>query len=100
VTGDEVRRVLRDLSTVDLPDDELDKLAAKWTAKWTAAEERIGVVHRDGLPWNEAPLPRRWHRCAPWTTLNGYWRCACGGWTHSRPGRVVWVDRNWRRHMR
>jgi hypothetical protein len=40
-----------------------------------------GWAYRGGIPWNLAPLPRRWHRCRPWHT--GYLgqrieRCACG----------------------
>lgn len=43
-------------------------------------------VHRGGVPWDEAPLPPRWHRCYP---HSGVWhhtemetwleRCPCGG---------------------
>jgi ribosomal protein S27E len=38
--------------------------------------------HRDDIEWWRAPLPRRWHRCTPWTTafVDGerVERCACG----------------------
>jgi hypothetical protein len=47
--------------------------------------------HQDGIPWHEAPLPRRWHRCKPWTvgattTLGLVQRCACG---------AVYVNGHW-----
>lgn len=45
------------------------------------------VFHRDDVPWNEAPLPRRWHRCRAWTVgqVSGQYveRCACG---------AIWMD--------
>lgn len=46
-------------------------------------EERRSA-HRDGLWWQEAPLPPRLHRCTPWSRLydaglHMYWlHCACG----------------------
>jgi hypothetical protein len=43
------------------------------------------VRHRDGVPWNEAPIPRRLHRCSVQTSgwtgpagLTQILRCACG----------------------
>lgn len=60
-------------------------------------------LHRDGVPWYKAPLPRRWHRCSAWTegsTDGGAtWveRCTCGALRYrlgpfgsARP----WIERN------
>ena len=51
--------------------------------------EVTGTLHAvDGVWWYDAPLPRRWHRCRPWTVglVDGghlgpavVQRCACGG---------------------
>lgn len=39
--------------------------------------------HKDGIPWDEAPIPRRWHRCKvqteEWFGLRQYPLCSCGG---------------------
>jgi hypothetical protein len=39
--------------------------------------------HRGGVEWWRAPIPRRWHRCTPWTIAlvddERVDRCACGG---------------------
>lgn len=57
------------------------------------AERRQGIFHRDQVPWHEAPLPRRWHRCTSWTRGVGIARCACGA---IRMGGH-WLERNSRR---
>lgn len=58
------------------------------------------LLNRDDTYWTEAPLPRRLHRCTPWTTgmVGGRVldRCACGGM------RILsisskWTERNSRR---
>jgi hypothetical protein len=54
------------------------------------------VEHRDGLPWWDAPKPRRWHKCAAQTsgTVNNFEqvdRCACGA-IRRNGGR--WFERN------
>lgn len=55
------------------------------------------VRHRDGAPWYEALVPRRWHRCR--TQTSGYVRftfferCACGA---VRIDGRAWIDRNTR----
>ncbi len=56
--------------------------------------------HRDNIPWYDAPIPRRWHKCAPWTSgvtrnLNTVDRCACGA-IRLGAGRP-WMERNSRR---
>lgn len=57
------------------------------------------VEHRDDIPWNEAPLPRRWHLCDVWTSewfgLSQVCRCACGAITENI--RQKWHGKNSRR---
>lgn len=57
------------------------------------------LEHWDGIPWHEAPLPRRWHRCKAWTRgcvsiFTYVERCACGS---IRLDRLVWIEKNQRR---
>jgi len=57
------------------------------------------ISHRNGVPWHEAPLPRRWHFCEVQTRgWRGYFtlveRCACGAISID-DGR--WKDKNSRR---
>jgi hypothetical protein len=62
-------------------------------------------THTDGVWWDEAPLPRRWHRCKVQTTgvterLEVVQRCACGAVRIYRSGetdRGPWMERNSRR---
>ena len=60
----------------------------------------VGMAHRDGVWWNDAPVPPRWHRC--WAQTTGFFegrrveRCACGAIRYSGDG-VGWTDRNSRR---
>ena len=44
-------------------------------------ERELGISHRDGVPWWEAPIPSRFHRCSAQTVslVQGVARCACGG---------------------
>lgn len=58
---------------------------------------RMGIRHVDGKTWwHDAPIPKRWHRCRPWTTAFGTDRCACGGLRrHDCP--PYWIYRNARR---
>lgn len=57
-----------------------------------------GIIHRDGVKWSDAPLPRRLHRCTAWTTAVrlGVLRCACGAMTRA-PFEDRWANRNARR---
>ena len=55
--------------------------------------------HLDGVPWTDAPMPRRLHRCRPQTVgyvnyFTKYERCACGA--VRRDGRF-WHYKNGRR---
>ena len=56
--------------------------------------------HRDGIPWYQAPIPRRLHWCQPWTTGTvgpiDVGRCACGA-ILTTPGEEGWTARNSRR---
>lgn len=64
------------------------------------------IEHFDGIPWYDAPIPRRWHRCKPqsrtcfdagWAGRDAIERCACGA---IRYQRGVWIRRNDRRRGR
>lgn len=51
----------------------------------------------NGVGWRYAPIPPRWHRCAPQT--RGLWdieRCACGAIRENK-GSGRWFGRNSRR---
>jgi hypothetical protein len=56
----------------------------------------------DGVDWNDAPLPRRWHDCTAqtrgWMSLNYVERCACGAIRDST--REPWMEKNQTRHGR
>lgn len=93
-----------------------------------ATWRRLGIAgwvrHRDDTPWYMAPMPSRWHRCAPHTVaVVGYGiyrevieRCACGAvrrygtllevWRGPRDGDARylpgarWTERNSRRKGR
>jgi hypothetical protein len=49
----------------------------------------------EGVWWDQAPKPRRWHRCRPqtwgWIGLSQFFRCACGA--GSFDGRT-WTEKN------
>jgi hypothetical protein len=60
----------------------------------------IEIYHLGGVPWHEAPIPGRLHRCIAQT---GGWyhrrfieRCACGAIRIDRR-RGTWSERNSRR---
>ena len=54
------------------------------------------------VPWHDAPLPRRLHRCRTQTSglmgLTLVERCACGA--IRLDGRGPWADRNTRREVK
>lgn len=56
------------------------------------------IRHRDGIPWYEAPVPRRLHRCtwqsSGWVGFHQIVRCACGAYYDA--SRKRWFDRNQR----
>ena len=58
--------------------------------------------HKDGVAWNDAPLPPRWHRCKVQTRgydrLELIERCACGATRFDGGG--VWVGKNETRDYR
>jgi hypothetical protein len=57
------------------------------------AEAGRGITHKDGVPWFEAKVPRRWHRCWAQTSsrVDGVDRCACGA---MRIDGSPWMERN------
>jgi hypothetical protein len=66
--------------------------------------------HRDDVEWWRAPIPRRWHRCTPWTTARvggeRVDRCACGSLrvscVHCTSLGVTcgqWLERNSRQYV-
>lgn len=56
------------------------------------------IFHTNGIPWHEAPLPRRFHRC--WIQTYGMVggiivsRCPCGAISYDL---YDWMERNSRR---
>jgi hypothetical protein len=64
-------------------------------------ERSMQLHHVRGVPWHEAPLPRRWHHCRAQTTgfLDGVYvsRCACGAM--SLDGGP-WMEKNQTRKYR
>lgn len=63
-------------------------------------EAERGITHRHGVWWYDAPLPRRLHRCTPWTSAPDVDRCACGairGPFAKLLERNSWFERNSRR---
>lgn len=63
---------------------------------------RPPTKHRNGVPWNAAPLPRRLHRCTPQTWGHIGWfrdvqRCACGAARELGSLGHGWRGRNSRR---
>lgn len=59
-------------------DDAQVALAQGFVDAWRKARELDASMHRDGLAWYDAPLPRRWHRCFAQSSLDGKHRCPCG----------------------
>jgi hypothetical protein len=61
-------------------------------------ERQMGTHHVNGVGWNEAPLPSRFHRCwgqtTGWQGLTRVERCACGAIRLDGRG---WSERNARR---
>lgn len=63
-------------------------------------KDEFGILHLNGVPWYDAPIPRRFHRCFVQTDsrnflTNSVQRCACGG---VRFGfHYLWMDKNSRR---
>ena len=59
------------------------------------------IEHRDGVPWHDAPVPRKWHRCSAqsWGWVGSYGlryveRCACGAIRLHK--KHPWDERNTR----
>lgn len=66
-----------------------------------ATRPTFEIFHLDDLPWSQAPLPRRLHRCRVqtrgWDHFRLIERCACGAIRLDGRG---WLDRNSRRKHR
>jgi hypothetical protein len=68
--------------------------------RWPQDSDR--VHDRGDASWRDAPIPRRWLRCTPWSTLYtphdlvDAERCACGA--IRLDGHGPWIYRNTRRH--
>jgi hypothetical protein len=63
----------------------------------------VEIRHHNDIPWYDAPIPRRWHKCKPqtwgWIEFTYVERCACGAInmpTIADP-HPYWLDRNSRR---
>lgn len=75
----------------------LDDIERMWNEARERAERKMGMEHIDGVPWYDAPKPRRWHRC--WVQTSAYVqfdrveRCACGAIRNPRFGSR-WAERN------
>lgn len=76
-------------------------LAQQWADRIRPA--RIAPTSRNGVSWDQHPLPRRWHRCwaQSWGSVGPFRlveRCPCGGTRLDGKGR--WLYRNRRRHQK
>lgn len=70
---------------------------SQWVEGYRSEDGKVETHHLDGVEWWNAPVPRRWHRCAPQTRgwINYFSlveRCACGA--IRLDGRTHWMDRN------
>lgn len=80
-----------------MSDEEYDARFEEARAGYEAL--RSSQEHVDGIPWHDAPVPPRLHRCKPQTKgwVNFFTqvdRCACGA-IRMDGGR--WMERNARR---
>lgn len=59
------------------------------------------MTHQDGIPWHDAKVPFRFHRCKPQTTARFRFetvdRCACGA---TRFDGGPWINKNETRNNR
>lgn len=68
---------------------------SRWVGGPIDVMQETEVYDLDGIPWHQAPKPRRWHRCKAQTRGWIRWltyveRCACGAIGDGR----VWANRN------
>jgi hypothetical protein len=69
------------------------------------ARDEPSITDRDGIPWDQAPIPPRWHRCWPQTTIAhplagpaiDIGICACGGVSVGASIGPTWTRKNYRR---
>jgi hypothetical protein len=69
---------------------------------WVPDQQAAGhtdAEHLDGVPWYDAPVPPRFHRCKPqtrgWYKTSFIERCACGAIRSQ--GSYGWISKNERR---
>lgn len=70
--------------------------SAEWVEGFRAPSGEVEVEHLRGVPWYDAAVPSRFHKCRPQTRgwsnyFTRIFRCACGA--ISRDGRN-WDERN------
>lgn len=77
---------------------DIDTIAQELDVRYRIEPEG-GIGHSGNVRWDEAPIPKRWHKCFPQTTSGEYGmgaaRCACGAVKFSIFGR--WSEKNSRR---
>lgn len=65
----------------------------RWIKEPSFQDEEFSLLgttlsHLDGVPWFEAPIPSRMHRCWPqtiaWLGLDQIFRCPCGALRNTR----------------
>lgn len=76
-----------------------DATAALWVVEYKSDDGMVEIENKDALPWHEAPIPSRFHRCTPQTRgrsgLTRVYRCACGAISDDAKH---WSEKNERRH--
>jgi hypothetical protein len=82
-------------TTGDLPKDYPD--ADQFQLEYMSPHGDVALWNRDGVPWPDAPLPPRFHRCkaqtAGWTNWFEFIeRCACGAARMNR--HPLWINKN------
>lgn len=70
---------------------------AEYELGYRSDDGTVELEHLDGVPWWEASVPRRWHRCRVQSrghiSLSDYVeRCACGA--IRRGGDRPWLNKN------
>lgn len=82
---------------IELDDSQVEfarRVAEVWR-KGRELDARLRAsMHRDGVAWYDAPLPRRWHHCFAQSSLNGVQRCPCGAMNRG----AGWAFKNERRN--
>lgn len=76
-----------------------------WVLAHRSRDSSTEVYNKDGVSWDQAPLPHRWHLCDAHVQTRGTYsfffsreRCACGAIRRLPDGR--WCQKNERRKSR